>query len=46
MIEVVVFLKKTSGYFVITIDIITKNKINPIPPYLEKNDKFTNPFGL
>ena len=46
MIEVVVFLKKVSGYFVMTTDIITKNKINPIPPYLEKNDNFSNPFGL
>jgi len=46
MIEVVVFFKKVSGYLVMTIAITTKNKINPMPPYLEKNEVFSNAFAL
>jgi len=42
MIDVLVFLKKPPGYVAITVVIITRNKINPIPPYLENDEILVN----
>jgi uncharacterized membrane protein (DUF373 family) len=46
IIDVLVFLKKISELVVITIDIIIKNKIKPMAPYLEKKDTFSIAFAV
>jgi hypothetical protein len=46
IIEVLVFLKKRSGLVEMIIDIVTKNKIKQIPPYLEKKETFSTTFVL
>jgi hypothetical protein len=44
MIDDLVFLKKPPGYVAITVVIITRNKIKPIPPYLENDETFPKAF--
>jgi hypothetical protein len=44
IIDVLVFLKNISGLVVMITDIIIKNKIKPMPPYLEKKETLSNAF--